>query len=55
MPLKKGYAMVRGDDGKPIQSIKSVIKDDLLMVTLLDGDIISRVEDKIEIERDRKG
>ncbi|HHT89088.1 MAG TPA: exodeoxyribonuclease VII large subunit [Clostridiales bacterium] len=53
--LKKGYAMVRGDDGKPIQSIKSVDKDDLLMVTLLDGDIISRVEDKIEIERDRKG
>ena len=47
--------MVRGDDGKPIQSIKSVDKDDLLMVTLLDGDIISRVEDKIEIERDRKG
>ena len=49
--LKKGYAMVRGADGKPVQSVGNVKKDDLLTITLIDGDIVSRVEDKKEINR----
>ena len=50
--LKKGYAMVRGADGKPVQSVGNVKKDDLLTITLIDGDIVSRVEDKKEINRE---
>lgn len=42
--LKKGYALVSGMEGKPIQSINEVEKNDLLQISLLDGDIISRVE-----------
>ncbi|TAH66642.1 MAG: exodeoxyribonuclease VII large subunit [Anaerolineaceae bacterium] len=48
--LKKGYAMVRDKDGMALQSIKSVNKDDLITVSLLDGEIVSRVEDIKEIE-----
>lgn len=43
--LKKGYALVRGEDGMPVQSIKMVAKNDLLRISLLDGDIVSRVDD----------
>ena len=50
--LKRGYALVSGEDGKPIQSIHGVVKDDLLVVSLLDGEIISRVDGIKEIKRD---
>ena len=53
LKLKKGYALVRGKDNLPIQSIKSVTKNDLLTVSLLDGDIISKVEDIKEAEREK--
>lgn len=46
--LKKGYALVTKDEGKPIQSIREVEKNDLLRISLLDGDIISRVEEVSE-------
>jgi exodeoxyribonuclease VII large subunit len=48
--LKKGYALVRGEDGMPIQSIGNVAKDDILIISLLDGDIVSRVEDTKELK-----
>ena len=49
--LKKGYALVRGEDGLPLQSIKRVSKDDELMISLIDGDIVSRVVDTKELIR----
>lgn len=49
--LKKGYALVSGKEGKPIQSIREVEKNDLLRISLLDGDIISRAEEITEIKR----
>ena len=49
--LKKGYALVRGEDKTPIYSIKSVKKDDLLRMDILDGEIISRVENTRELTR----
>ena len=50
--LKKGYGLVCGEDGKPIQSVHGLRKDDILVVSLLDGDIISRVDTIKEIKRD---
>ena len=50
--LKKGYVLVRGEDGMPLQSVKKVNKDDRLMISLIDGEIISRVEDAKEIIRE---
>jgi len=46
--LKKGYALVSGREGKPVQSIREVVENDLLRISLLDGDIISRAEEIIE-------
>jgi exodeoxyribonuclease VII large subunit len=53
--LKKGYALVRGENGKAVQSIKNVRKDDKLMISLVDGDLISRVEDIREQVREYGG
>lgn len=50
--LKKGYALVTGKEGKPIQSIGEVEKNDLLQISLLDGYIISRVEETKDIVRE---
>lgn len=49
--LSKGYALVVGEDNKPIQSIRRVKKQELLTVSLLDGDIVTRVEDLKEKSR----
>jgi len=49
--LKKGYALVSGKDGKPVQSVHEVEPNDMLRISLLDGDIISRAEEIIEIKR----
>lgn len=50
--LKKGYALVRDEDAFPIQSIGNIKKGDLLMISLLDGEVISRVEDTKELKRE---
>lgn len=42
--LSKGYALVVGEDNIPIQSITKVSQNELLTVSLLDGDIKARVE-----------
>ena len=43
--LSKGYALIVGEDNKPVQSIQKVAKDELLTLSLLDGDITTRVEE----------
>jgi exodeoxyribonuclease VII large subunit len=50
--LSKGYALITGEDRKPIQSIQKVRKDEILTVSLLDGEIKTRVEEVCEIQRD---
>lgn len=50
--LKQGFAMVRGDKNEPIQSIQNVKSKDKLIISLLDGDIMARVEDTKEIKRE---
>lgn len=49
--LNKGYALITGEDRKPIQSVRRVKKDDVLTVSLLDGEIRTRVEEVCEIQR----
>lgn len=53
--LKKGYALIRGEDGMPLQSVKRINKNDRLMISLIDGEIVSRVEDTKEIIREDGG
>lgn len=43
--LSKGYALIVGEDNKPVQSISKVAKNELLTLSLLDGDMKARVED----------
>lgn len=50
--LKKGYALVRAEDGRTIQSVNNVNKEDLLRISLLDGEIVSRVTDTEYIIRE---
>lgn len=49
--LSKGYALVVDENLKPVQSIKKVSKNELLTVSLLDGDIKARVEELCEKNR----
>jgi exodeoxyribonuclease VII large subunit len=49
--LSKGYALIVGEDNVPIQSITKVKKNELLTVSLLDGDIKTRVEELHEKNR----
>lgn len=49
--LSKGYALIVGEDNIPIQSIHKVSKNELLTVSLLDGDIKARVEELYEKQR----
>ena len=49
--LSRGYALVVGEDNKPLQSIKGVSPKELLTVSLLDGDIRARVEETREQKR----
>jgi exodeoxyribonuclease VII large subunit len=49
--LSRGYALVAGEDNKPIRSIENVNKKELLTISLLDGDIKARAEELIEITR----
>ncbi len=50
--LSKGYALVVGEDNKPLQSIKKVSPKELLTISLLDGDIRTRVEEISEKQRE---
>jgi exodeoxyribonuclease VII large subunit len=43
--LSKGYALILGKDNKPVQSISKVAVNDILTLSLLDGDLKTRVED----------
>lgn len=49
--LSKGYALIVGEDKIPIQSIHKVAKNELLTISLLDGDITTRVEEICEKKR----
>ncbi len=49
--LSRGYALIVGEDNKPVQSIHRVRKQELLTVSLLDGDIRARAEELYEKER----
>lgn len=49
--LSKGYALIVGEDNVPVQSIYKVSKKEILTVSLLDGDIKTRVEDISEKQR----
>lgn len=53
--LKRGYALVRGEDGRTVQSIRNVKKDDRLIISLVDGDLVSRIEDIKEQIREYGG
>ncbi len=49
--LNKGYALITGEDHKPIQSVKKIKKEDTLILSLLDGDVKARVEEICELQR----
>ncbi|MDF2539986.1 MAG: xseA [Herbinix sp.] len=49
--LSKGYALVTDKDNKPVQSIHRIAKDEVLTISLLDGDITTRVEGLKETKR----
>ncbi|MDD3172453.1 MAG: exodeoxyribonuclease VII large subunit [Herbinix sp.] len=49
--LSKGYALIVGENNIPIQSIHNVSKNELLTISLLDGDINTRVEEICEKKR----
>lgn len=49
--LSKGYALVVGENKIPINSVSQVKTDELLTVSLLDGDIKTRVEEIKEKRR----
>lgn len=49
--LEKGYAMVLGEEGKPVQSINKLAVDDVLTLSLLDGDVRAKIQELIEVDR----
>ncbi len=49
--LSKGYALITGEDNIPVQSIHKVSKNELLTISLLDGDIKARTEELLEKKR----
>jgi len=49
--LNRGYALVIGEDNKPVQSIKKVVKNEILTISLLDGDLLTRVEKLTQVQR----
>jgi exodeoxyribonuclease VII large subunit len=52
--LKRGYALVIGEDNKPVQSVEDVYENELLTVSLLDGDIMARAEKTRKADRLRR-
>lgn len=49
--LNKGYALVIAEDEKPVHSVNTVKANELLTISLLDGDIRARVEEISNIDR----
>lgn len=49
--LSQGYALVVGEDNRPVQSVKKVKENEIVTISLLDGDIKARVEERQEIAR----
>jgi exodeoxyribonuclease VII large subunit len=49
--LSKGFGLIVGEDNIPIQSIHKVSKNDLITISLLDGDIKARVDELSEKKR----
>ena len=49
--LSKGYALVVDEDNRPVQSVKKVKENEIVTISLLDGDIKARVEERQEIAR----
>ena len=49
--LKQGFALVKGENKEPINSIQNVAKNHMLTISLLDGDIMARVEETKELKR----
>ncbi|HBI72319.1 MAG TPA: exodeoxyribonuclease VII large subunit [Lachnospiraceae bacterium] len=49
--LSQGYALVVGEDNQPVQSVKKVKENEIVTISLLDGDIKARVEERQEIAR----
>lgn len=49
--LNQGYGLVIGEDQKPVQSVTKIIKNEILTISVLDGDIRARVEEVSEIKR----
>ena len=49
--LGKGYALVVGEDNIPVRSVKQVKENELVTVSLLDGDIKARIEEIKEKRR----
>ena len=50
--LSKGYALVVDENNKPVQSIENVKTNQLLTISLLDGDMKARVEERCPKQRD---
>ncbi|NLK27565.1 MAG: exodeoxyribonuclease VII large subunit [Clostridiales bacterium] len=51
--LSKGYALVAKEDGSPVRSVDHVTKNEVLTISLLDGDIKTRVEELSKIDRNK--
>lgn len=49
--LSRGYAMVIGGNNKPVQSIAGVEKEEMLTISLIDGDISARVSETYKKDR----
>ena len=49
--LKQGFALVKGENNKPINSIQNLTTNDMVTISLLDGDIMARVEETKELNR----
>lgn len=49
--LKQGFALVKGENKEPINSVQNVTINDMLTISLLDGDIMARIEDINEQNR----
>lgn len=48
--ISRGFGFVTGEDGKRIDSVKSVKEGDPIQVQLADGKLISRVTDVTEMD-----
>lgn len=49
--LSKGYALVADEDNKPVRSVSQVKINELLTISMLDGDLKTRIEDIKEKKR----